>query len=125
MAATFNERLIGLKQQIEHIEYELSDEVMAKKLELSNELCKLLDNKTYEGVIDISKEGVSIKAEYYDKYADIYVDNCSHAVKKVYACKNGLSYVESEEGEEFYFTENLTLEEVDLILTIVRYMVEG
>lgn len=122
--ATFNERLASLKEEIAHIEYEMSDEVMAKKLELSNELYKLLDNNIYEKTLDISKEGVCVEGEYYDKYTDTYFCSCSHAVKKVYACENGDSYVESEEGDEFYFTENLTLKEVELIVDIVRYMLE-
>ncbi len=122
--ATFNERLAGLKEEIARIEYEMSDEVMAKKLELSNELYKLIDNDTYKGVIDISNADVCVEGEYYDKYADVYLDSCFHSVKKVYACENGDSYIESEEGEEFYFTESLTLKEVEEIVNVVKDMLE-
>lgn len=122
--ATFTEKQASLNAQIAHIEYETSDEVMAKKIELSNELCKLLDNDTYEGVLDISNADVCIEAEFYDKYAEVYVDSCSHLVTKVYACENGDSYVEDEDGEEFYFTENLTLQEVEEIVNTVKDMLE-
>lgn len=122
--ATFTEKQASLNAQIAHIEYETSDEVMAKKIELSNELCKLLDNDTYEGVLDISNADVCIEAEYYDKYAEVYIDSCFHPVAKVYACENGNSYVEDEDGEEFYFTENLTLQEVEEIVNTVKDMLE-
>lgn len=122
--ATFTEKLAVLKSQIAHIEYEMSEEVMSRKNELSNELCKLLDNDTYEGVLDISNAEVRIEAEYYDKYADVYVDSCFHPVKNVYACNDGDSYVENEDGEVFYFLENLTLKEVEEIVNTVKDMLE-
>lgn len=122
--ATFTERLANLKAQIAHIEYEMSEEVMAKKIELSNELCRLLDNDTYEGVLDISNADVCIEAEYCDEYAEVFIDSCFHPVKRVCACENGDSYVENEDGEEFYFTENLTLKEVEEIVTAVKDMLE-
>lgn len=122
--ATFTERRANLNAQIAHIDYETSEEVMARKIELSNELCRLLDNDTYEGVLDISSAEVCIEAEFYDKYADVYVDSCSHPVTRVCACENGESYVENEDGEEFYFTENLTLKEVEEIVDTVKDMLE-
>ena len=38
--------------------------------------------------------------------------------------QNGGSYVENEDGEEFYFTENLTLKEVEEIVNAVKDMLE-
>ncbi len=122
--ATFTERLANQKAQISHIEYEMSEEVMARKIELSNELCRLLDNDTYEGVIDISNAEVCIEAEHYDKYAEVYIDSCSHPVTRVCSCENGDSYVEDEDGEDYYFTENLTLQEVEEIVDTVKDMLE-
>ena len=122
--ATFTERRANLNAQISHIDYETSEEVMARKIELSNELCRLLDNDTYEGVLDISDAEVCIEAEFYDKYAEVYVDSCFHPVTRVCACENGESYVEDEDGEEFYFTENLTLNEVEEIVNTVKDMLE-
>jgi hypothetical protein len=122
--ATFTERRASLNAQISHIDYETSEEVMARKIELSNELCRLLDNDTYEGVLDISGADVCIEAEFYDKYAEVYVDSCFHPVTRVCACEDGESYVEDEDGEEFYFTENLTLNEVEEIVNTVKDMLE-
>lgn len=121
---TFTERQANLNAQISHIEYEMSEEVMVRKIELSNELCRLLDNDTYEGILDISDADVCIEAEDYDEYADVYVDSCFHPVTRVCAREDGKSYVEDEDGEEYFFTENLTLKEVEEIVNTVRDMLE-
>ena len=116
---TLANKLASLKAQVSNLEYELSNEVKAKKIALSDEICKLLDVK-YNGTINIADANVLVEGEYYDKYAEVYVENYSRPVKSVYACEYGDTYVEDEDGEEFYFLDHLTLSEVENIVAAVK-----
>lgn len=117
--ATLANKLASLKAQVSNLEYELSNEVKAKKIALSDEICKLLDGK-YNGTINIADANVLVEGEYYDKYAEVYVENYRRPVKTVYACEDGDTYVEDEDGEEFYFLDHLTLSEVENIVEAVK-----
>ena len=122
--ATLADKLASLKAQVSNLEYELSDEVKEKKIALSNELYRLLDNEKYEGAINIADSNILVEGEYYDKYAEIYVESYRRPVENVYACENGDSYVEDEDGEVFYFLDNLTLLEVEDIVSAVKEIIE-
>lgn len=117
--ATLANKLASLKAQVSNLEYELSNEVKAKKIALSDEICKLLDNE-YNGTINIADANVLVEGEYYDKYAEVYVENFRRPVKSVYACEDGDTYVEDEDGEQFYFLDHLTLSEVENIVEAVK-----
>jgi hypothetical protein len=121
--ATLANKLENLKAQVSNLEYELSNEVKAKKIALSDELCRLLDDK-YNGAINIINENVMVEGEYYDKYAEIYVESFRRPVEFVYACEDGDSFVEDEDGEQFYFLDHLTLSEVEEIVAAVKDIVE-
>ena len=123
MATTLENKLASLKAQVENLEYELSNEVKAKKIALSDELCRLLDDK-YNGAINIINANVMVEGEYYDKYAEIYVENFRRPVEFVYACECGESYVEDEDGEQFYFLDHLTLLDVENIVAAVKETIE-
>ena len=123
MATTLENKLASLKAQVSNLENELSEEVKAKKIALSDELYRLLDNE-YNGTINIIDANVLVEGEYYDKHAEIYVENFRRPVEFVYASKNGGSYVEDEDGEQFYFLDNLTLLEVEEILSAVKDTIE-
>lgn len=123
MATTLENKLAGLKAQVSNLEYELSNEVKAKKIALSDELCRLLDDK-YNGAINIINENVMVEGEYYDKYAEIYMENFRRPVEFVYACEDGDSFVEDEDGEQFYFLDHLTLLEVENIVAAVKETIE-
>ena len=120
---TLANKLESLKAQVSNLEYELSNEVKAKKIALSDELCRLL-NETYNGAINIINENVMVEGEYYDKYAEIYEENYRRPVEFVYACENGDSFVEDEDGEQFYFLDHLTLSEVEDIVAAVKETIE-
>lgn len=124
MATTLENKLASLKAQVDNLEYELSNEVKAKKIALSDELYRLLDNEKYNGAINIADSNILVEGEYYDKYAEIYVENFRRPVENVYASDSGDSYVEDEDGEEFYFLDNLTLLEVEDILSAVKETIE-
>lgn len=121
---TLANKLESLKAQVANLEYELSNEVKAKKIALSDELYRLLDNEKYNGAINIADSNILVEGEYYDKYAEIYVENFRRPVENVYASDSGDSYVEDEDGEEFYFLDNLTLLEVEDILSAVKETIE-
>lgn len=122
--ATLAKKLESLKAQVANLEYELSNEVKAKKIALSDELYRLLDNEKYNGAINIADSNILVEGEYYDKYAEIYVENFRRPVENVYASDSGDSYVEDEDGEEFYFLDHLTLLEVENILSAVKETIE-
>lgn len=121
--ATLANKLENLKAQVSNLEYELSNEVKAKKIALSDELYRLLDNE-YRGTINIIDANVMVEGEYYDKYAEVYEENYRRPVEFVYACEDGDSFVEDEDGEQFYFLDHLTLSEVEEIVTAVKDIVE-
>ena len=121
--ATLANKLESLKAQVSNLEYELSNEVKAKKIALSDELCRLLDDG-YNGAINIINENVMVEGEYYDKYAEIYVESFRRPVEFVYACEDGESFVEDEDGEQFYFLDHLTLLEVENIVAAVKETIE-
>ena len=122
--ATLADKLTSLKAQVSNLEYELSDEVKAKKIALSDELYQLLDNEKYNGAINIIDSNIKVEGEFYDKYAEIYVESYRRPVENVYACKDGNSYVEDEDCEQFYFLDNLTLLEVEDIVSAVKEIIE-
>ena len=121
--ATLANKLETLKARVSNLEYELSNEVKAKKIALSDELCRLLDDN-YNGAINIINENVMVEGEYYDKYAEIYEENYRRPVEFVYACEDGESFVEDEDGEQFYFLDHLTLLEVENIVAAVKETIE-
>ena len=108
MATTLENKLTSLKAQVSNLEYELSNEVKAKKIALSDELCRLLDEK-YNGAINIYNENVIVEGEF---------------VEFVFACEYGDSFVENENGEQFYFLDHLTLSEVENIVSAVKETIE-
>ena len=121
--ATSADKLQTAKAQVSYLEYELSDEVMAKKKAMSDELCQLIDNDTYGGVMDLTGTGLYVECDYYDTYTEIVVDNYRMPIVEVCANPDGGSFVVDEEGDEHYFIEHLTTEEVEYILNEVRAFV--
>ena len=122
--ATLENKLASLKAQVANLEYELSNEVKARKIALSDEIYRLLDNEKYNGAINIIDANVNVEGEYYDKHAEVYVENYRRPVEFVYASENGDTFVEDEDGEEFYFLDHLTLSEVENIVEAVKDIVE-
>ena len=122
--ATLANKLESLKAQVSNLEYELSDEVKAKKIALSDEIYQWLDNEKYNGAINITDANVMVEGEFYDKHEEVYEENYRRPVEFVYASKNGDSYVEDEDKEQFYFLDHLTLSEVEEIVSAVKDIIE-
>jgi hypothetical protein len=119
---TLENKLENLKAQVSNLEYELSEEVKTKKIAMSDEIYRLLDNE-YRGYINIIDANVLVEGEYYDKCTEVYVENYRRPVEFVYACENGDTFVEDKDGEQFYFLDHLTLSEVEEILAAVKDIV--
>ena len=98
--ATLANKLENLKAQVANLEYELSNEVKARKIALSDEIYRLLDNE-YRGVINITDANVMVEGEYYDKYTEVYEENYRRPVEFVYGCEDGNTYAEDEDGDIF------------------------
>jgi hypothetical protein len=120
--ATLESKLQSTKNQVSILEYELSDEVMNKKIALSDELYDLLDS--YDGAINIADKEIMVEGDYYDKHTEIFIENYRRPIEMVYGCKDGASYVDDEDGEEFYFMEDLTLSEIEEIVLAVKETIE-
>lgn len=123
---TLEINLENTKNKVAHYEYELSDEVKAKKIELGKELYNLLNTEDYEGSIDVEDSDLSIEGEYYDKYIDYYNPNCKLSIVVVNAgSEDGDDcYVEDENGYEHSFLDDLTLAEVETIVNEVKSIIE-
>lgn len=61
--ATLQTKLQNAKALVATLESELSQETIQKKILISNKLCALLDNETYNGIINVSGEGIYIESE--------------------------------------------------------------
>lgn len=117
------DNLTNAKTKVSHYEYELSEEVMTKKSNLGKELFDLLNNEDFECRIDVTDCDLTIEGEYYDKYTDYYNPNCKLGIVAVVA--NGEEcYVEDEDGNEYFFEDDLTLYEVESIVNEVKSIIE-
>lgn len=123
---TLEINLENAKNKVTHYEYELSDEVKAKKIELGKELYNLLNTEDYEGSINVEDSDLSIEGEYYDKYTDYYNPNCKLSIVVVNAgSEDGDDcYVEDENGYKHSFLDDLTLAEVETIVNEVKSIIE-
>lgn len=117
-----SDNLTNAKAKVAYYEYELSDEVKAKKLDASKEIYNLLKNQN--GTINIEGSGISIDGEYYDKYLDYYNPNATFELIAVFAYDEDGAFVEDEDKNEHFFIEDLTLSEVENILREVKDRLE-
>ena len=117
-------KLDSLKAQVNELLKQLSEETSLKKIELGNEIFRLLDNEKYKGEIDITDQYVMIDGEYYDKYTDVYIEDYKRRITNVYPSLDGDGWAEDEDGEEIYFDQHLTLEQVEEILQAVKDTIE-
>ena len=117
------DNLENAKTKVANYEYELSEEVKTKKSNLGKELFDLLNNEDFEGRIDVTDCDLTIEGEYYDKYTDYYNPNCKLAIVEVVA-NSEECYVEDEDGNEYFFEDDLTLYEVESIVNEVKSIIE-
>ena len=116
--------LNNAKARLDFCEYELSEEVKAKKIALSKKLYKLLDNEKYNNSINIENANFCIECEYYDEHLDYYNPNCSVYLTDVFAydpelVTAGIDEVSIEVGKYLaYVNAGLTNEQAYELITI-------
>ena len=117
------DNITNAKARVAYYEYELSDEVKARKLEASKEIFNLLIPNN--GTVNIESAGICIDGEYYDKYLDYYNPNATFELTAVFAYDEEGAFVEDEDGNEHFFLDDLTLSEVETILSEVKDRLEN
>ena len=88
---------------VKHYEYEISKEVINRKLEWEEQIAERLESDEYDGVLDIEDEGLEMKVESYDKYLDSTSTYNAYLVKV--ASNDGNVYVEDGDGEEYFIDD--------------------
>lgn len=120
------DNLKNATNKVKWYEYETSEEVTNKKLELGKEIYKMLlvDEDGFSKGMDLTDTDLAIEGEYYDKYTDYYNPCCKKAITGLTQDENGNCLVEDEDGDEYYFVEDLTLAEVESIYNEVKEIIE-
>lgn len=83
--------------------YELSNEVVARKLEWQKQIAEMIENDEYNGVLNIEDEYISVETEGYDNSSDDYF----YTEKDVIEVRsyNGEVYVVDYDGDEYYLDD--------------------
>mgnify|MGYP003300487191 FL=1 len=120
------DNLENATNKVKWYEYETSEEVTNKKLELGKEIYKMLlvDEDGFSNGMDLTDTDLTIEGEYYDKYTDYYNPCCTKAIVGLTQDEDGNCLVEDEDGDEYYFVEDLTLAEVENIYNEVKEIIE-
>lgn len=120
------DNLENATNKVKWYEYETSEEITNKKLELGKEIYKMLlvDEDGFSNGMDLTDTDLTIEGEYYDKYTDYYNPCCTKAIVSLTQDEDGNCLVEDEDGDEYYFVEDLTLAEVENIYNEVKEIIE-
>lgn len=112
--------------KVKWYEYETSEKITNKKLELGKEIYKMLlvDEDGFSNGMDLTDTDLTIEGEYYDKYTEYYNPCCIKAIVSLTQDEDGNCLVEDEDGYEYYFVEDLTLAEVENIYNEVKEIIE-
>lgn len=120
------DNLENATNKVKWYEYETSEEITNKKLELGKEIYKMLlvDEDGFSNGMDLTDTDLTIEGEYYDKYLDYYNPCCTKSIVSLTQDEDGNCLVEDEDGDEYYFVEDLTLAEVENIYNEVKEIIE-
>jgi hypothetical protein len=118
------DNLNNAKARLDFCEYELSEEVKAKKIALSKKLYNLLNNENFNNTLNIEDANICIECEYYDDHLEYYNPNCSVYLTDVFAYDPEESFVEDEDGNQHFFLEDLTLSEIENILEEIKDLLD-
>ena len=83
--------------------YELSNEVVARKLEWQKQIAEMIENDEYNGVLNIEDEYISVETEGYDKSYDDYFYTEKDVIEV--GSYNGEVYVVDYDGNEYYLDD--------------------
>ena len=117
---TLKDNLKLLEALQAHLNYELSEPVLAEKRKLGQELAELLDNEEYEGVLDLSEEGIEIGGRWESEYSGEVNLEKKVYVCNVYATKDGDFYIDDDDDYEHFFEDDITLADVKAIVDAAK-----
>lgn len=91
------------QQMLDHSNYGLSQEVTDRKNLWQAEIANLIENDTYEGVLDISEECIKLEVELYDRFIDF--DEVSYVNVIKVASNDGEVYVTDADENEYFIDD--------------------
>lgn len=97
------DKLRETQQLLDFYKYELSEEVVNRKLDLQKWIGEQLENDKYEGVLDIADECITLETELYDDVTSTTSTFFVNIVKVV--SNDGEVYVEDRDGNEYFIDD--------------------
>lgn len=91
------------QQMLRYCNYELSQEVTDRKNLWQAEIANLIENDTYEGVLDISGECIKLEVESYDDFIDSAELSYVNIVNV--ASNDGEVYVTDADENEYFIDD--------------------
>lgn len=91
------------QQMLNYCNYELSQEVTDRKNLMQARIADLIENDTYEGVLDISEECIKLEVEAYDRFTDS--DDVSYVNIINVASNDGEVYVTDADENEYFIDD--------------------
>lgn len=117
-----NERKNKALRMLEFCNYELSNDVVALKMEQQTKISELIENEKYDGCLNVEGCGLTIETTDYDNYNDVETE-CYKEIIKV--CSNdGEVYVEDFDEKE-YFIDDIDSITFKMIYDLVNDIVES
>lgn len=91
------------QQMLDYCNYELSQEVIDRKNIMQAKIAELIENDTYEGVLDISEECIKLEVEAYDDFIDS--DEVAYVNIVNVASNDGEVYVTDADENEYFIDD--------------------
>lgn len=91
------------QQMLDYCNYELSQEVTDRKNLWQAKIADLIENDTYEGVLDISEECIKLEVEAYDDFIDS--NEVSYVNVVNVASNDGEVYVTDADENEYFIDD--------------------
>lgn len=98
-----HQRKRDAEQQLAVFNYELSNGVVNRKLELQKEMSRLLENDKYHGILNIEDYCISVEADGYDLMGETYYYDMREIVDIV--ATDGEVYVRDRNNNEYFLDD--------------------
>lgn len=91
------------QQRLDYCNYELSQEVTDRKKFWQAKIADLIENDTYEGILDISEECIKLEVESYDDFIESAEESYVNVIKV--ASNDGEVYVTDADENEYFIDD--------------------
>lgn len=98
-----HQRKRDAEQQLAVFNYELSNEVVNRKLELQKEISRLLENDKYDGILNIEDYCIAVETEGYDRMGETYYYDMRDIVMVI--SSDGEVYVQDADANEYFLDD--------------------